>query len=89
MAAAIITTTPRGEDQITLYIEWIARYEDTRVHWERVTSKVAEAVRVTNHKGMVIWVAPFENSVLDVGCSDRGWFSYKQEFGKNAMEQIV
>ena len=46
VAAAIITTTPRGENQTTLYIEWIARYEDKRVHWERVTSKVAEAVSV-------------------------------------------
>ncbi|KAK6321833.1 hypothetical protein J4Q44_G00088090, partial [Coregonus suidteri] len=74
VAAAIITTTPRGENQITLYIERIARYEDTRVHQERVTLKVAEAVSVINPRGMVIWVAPLEDrsSVLDVGCSDKG-----------------
>lgn len=50
------------------WAEWVAKYEDTRVHCGRVRTKSVAAVLVVNHRGKVTWVATVENrnSTLDV-----------------------
>jgi hypothetical protein len=70
VSVALMVTEPCKMDRLTISIEWVAKYKDTRMHWGRVSTNATDTRQITNYKGMVIWVEPLDNrtSILDVGC---------------------
>jgi hypothetical protein len=62
VSVALMVTEPCNDDRLTISIEWVAKYEDTRMHWGKVNANASDNRQVTNDKGMVIWVEPIEQN---------------------------